>query len=583
MHRFVLATLGVLLAGAWLLVGAEPVSHSVPNEQRQRQLWFGDALSAYAVAGCLPAVPSSSLTFAAFACEGYVQDTTTRELLYVTQPAHTLGPLSNSAGTYWLALHRDTTTAVGGWTRIAQTHYLWQANASMPLAPTGAMLFASVTVAGNVITAVADRRRPASYVKAGVYDVTDPLYGAVGDDSTDDTPAFAGAIAAGTGRRIFIPTPRVAYKVGQQLTIPANTQLVGTGKYAAKLHHAFHGDMMVLHDGVMLEGLYLEGDGDTYTGGALRLQDTDGRQIIEHVKIVNFQGPIMDIALAAGSQMSVHDIEMSRWDIATHAQAATGSELYAVVISSTQQLAAVPRKFSSIESNGSPAFNFGGANGVFVSNGFVGDLRFEPESRGVHIVNIRWANQNTAHLQGHNNTITGSGIAPQLVVDSGSDDWGIDCSNSLNIPVIVDNSGITTNRLCHPLVLFTSQVTWSATAGPAPTLGNGDLRAIYSQNGTKIHLVYEITFGSTSTYGDSGAWYFNAPFAYIGLTGYPQVQVGMGYARQAAGNVQTLLPHIISGTNQVYLNLVGGGQANYNSPWAWGAGDIVRFTLDYDR
>src|SRR5215510_7463842 len=93
-------------------------THSTPDPSAEQRAWFGDALAPYVVSGCLPSVPSSSLTLAAFACQGYVHDTS-GELIYVDQPAHAVGPLSGGDGTYWLALHRDFSSAVSGWTRQA--------------------------------------------------------------------------------------------------------------------------------------------------------------------------------------------------------------------------------------------------------------------------------------------------------------------------------------------------------------------------------------------------------------------------------------------------------------------------------
>ena len=105
--------------------------------------------------GCLPAT-SGSTTLAAFACNAYVLSNS--QLLYVTQAATAVGPLSSGDGTYWLAIHKDTSTAVGGWTRQTGSHYLWQKNAIEPASPTGGLVFQEVTVAGGAITAVIDKR-----------------------------------------------------------------------------------------------------------------------------------------------------------------------------------------------------------------------------------------------------------------------------------------------------------------------------------------------------------------------------------------------------------------------------------------
>lgn len=550
-------------------------THSTGNPQNELGFWFGDAMSPFLVSGCSPTVPSSSLVFGAFACAGYVEDSSGK-MLYVTQPAVSL-TLANTNGNHWLALSQDTSSVVASWTRRAGSHYLFRQTASQPADPTGGLVFAKVTVAGGVITAVqvVANTNPVKFPQG----VNVRAFGAVGDCSTDDATAFTNAMAAST--RVYVPTPTTCYKIASALTIPANTWLVGDNKYTTKIQKAFNGDLFTLGDGAGLLSLYLEGDGDTFSGKALVLAGTNGRQVVEHAKIINFQGAIFDIATAAGSQMSVIDINMIRWNIATHAQAATGSGLYAVVISPTQQLSAVPRKFLHVESNGGPTFDFGGSNGTFVSDAFLGDLLYNAESRGVHLANCRWANQAAATLDGHNNTITGCGIAPALTIASGSDDWWI-MDNSLNLPPITDNSGVYNNFIQYPTVIYTP--TWTATTGTAPAIGNGTLRGQYSRSGQQITLTIELIWGTTTTGGNAGAWNFSTPLGYSSHgTGTPQVQVGSGYALDdSSGTIAVVAPSLTVSTSVIVVNAVG-GQLNFAQPWTWATSDILRFTITYDH
>ena len=129
-------------------------THGLPNEAYERGAWFGDALHAYAVSGCAPTVPSSSLAFGAFACKAYARGSV-GELVYIDQAAATV-TLANTNGVHWVAACRDTSTAIAGWTRRAGSHYVFQQAASQPTEPAGCLTFAKVTVAGSVITAVED-------------------------------------------------------------------------------------------------------------------------------------------------------------------------------------------------------------------------------------------------------------------------------------------------------------------------------------------------------------------------------------------------------------------------------------------
>jgi hypothetical protein len=126
-------------------------THTQPDVMAELMAREGDLLPPV-ILSTNPVVPASSMTLAPFTTLGYVKGAAGTLLSYVEQPAASV-TLSGSNGTYWLALHRDLTTPVASWTRRAGSHYLWQFAGAQPADPDGALVFASVTVAG-VITAV---------------------------------------------------------------------------------------------------------------------------------------------------------------------------------------------------------------------------------------------------------------------------------------------------------------------------------------------------------------------------------------------------------------------------------------------
>jgi len=139
-----------------ILMACGPVwganTHSVSSEAGERELWWGEQSGMHTVAGCTPAVPTTSLVIAAFACQGYVITTTAREKKFVTQAAAAI-TIADTPVT-WVALHKDTFTSVPGWTRVALTHYLTQASLTDPGNPTDALTFARVAVAASIISAI---------------------------------------------------------------------------------------------------------------------------------------------------------------------------------------------------------------------------------------------------------------------------------------------------------------------------------------------------------------------------------------------------------------------------------------------
>ncbi len=181
---------------------------SLGSEER-----FSTHLAGYVISGCLPAT-SATTTTAAFACESVSKDgrQSTQAAAAVT--------FSGGDGTYWLAAHKDTTSAVTSWTRESGTHYLWRIASSQPTTPAGAVLLAKVTVSGAAVTAVyplGGRNGPLPLsVVHGAYSVRE--FGILGD-GTDVTLALRQAIAtvpAGGGTLVF---PIGTYVVSSTLSL----------------------------------------------------------------------------------------------------------------------------------------------------------------------------------------------------------------------------------------------------------------------------------------------------------------------------------------------------------------------------
>jgi hypothetical protein len=113
---------------------------------------FLGTFAGYVESGCLHGT-SGTRTTAAFSCTAVSNWSIyfTQTSAAVTYPA--------TAGVYWLIAYQDTTTAIAGWTRQTGTRYLYQASATQPGLPTGAIWLARVTNSGSALTAVHDMRR----------------------------------------------------------------------------------------------------------------------------------------------------------------------------------------------------------------------------------------------------------------------------------------------------------------------------------------------------------------------------------------------------------------------------------------
>ena len=299
-----LALLVVVLGSCWLAWG-DSATHGLPDQTRQRQVWHGDSVGGgFVASGCLPSVPGG-LIFGAFACEAYVKDTTTDELLYVSQGAATV-TLAAVDGTHWLGVCRDTHSTVTGWTRRDGTHYVHRQTGSEVATPSGCEVIGKVTVAGSVVTVVEDRRRPASYARTGLYDPKDPLYGALGDGTTNDTVALTAWLAAipafqagflPTG--VFLTDPLTITRDGVRLvgrhpfSNSNGSILKARGNQTHVLKWQSTTDTRAgsaLAVGTGMDKITIDGGGNTISTGCLILSNSGRHGNFHQVYVVNCKG-----------------------------------------------------------------------------------------------------------------------------------------------------------------------------------------------------------------------------------------------------------------------------------------------------
>jgi len=389
-------------------------------------------------------------------------------------------------------------------------------------------------------------------------------FGALGDGTTDDTAAFLAAIA--TGAPVWVPNPSTAYRITAKLTLGIGQRMTGASKYLTKLLHDFNGDFIELLEKSSLDNLYLEGQGATTTGKGLLFTGTNGNQSVHNCKIINFDGACLDFEYLAGSRLSCINCEIHRYN------SATTSDRFAIVIAATVSVAATPRKFVNLEMEGSCSFDFGGCNGIFVTNSFLGDLKFTTDSRDVQICTSRIANDVALNLDGHNSSLTGCDVSPQLTLVSGVTEFAV-VGCSLNTPPVIDNSGNSSNLIYTPEAAYTP--TWTA-SGSAPAIGNGTLTGRYSRQGSSITATINLTLGSTSTLG-TGDWRFGLPVTRVNGD---VVIAGTGVVND--GGTQYTAAAVIGG-NFAYCVLTRDTSGNMGpfAPLSLTTSDTIRITLTY--
>jgi hypothetical protein len=389
-------------------------------------------------------------------------------------------------------------------------------------------------------------------------------FGAVGDGIADDTAAFVAAMDVSTA--VYVPPG--TYKITSTLAVPANTSLIGAGRGTSKLVHAFNGDMMTLGNYANLADLWLDGQGATYTGQGVVINNGTGRQNITSCRITDFAAACLFFQVQGGTQCSVFDL------IASQTNGATGTGNFAIVIQDTGSVesGAYPRKFSHIETNGFCSFSFGSSNNTYISNSFLADLFYSLNSRATLISNCRLANQSALTIQGNNHTIISSAITPQITIQTTSDNIALQGNSYNNLPII-DNANNTRNLLDAWRQAYTPALT---SGGTAPSLGNGTITGSFSRSGSTTSIVGELTIGSTTTLG-TGILSISLPAAMKNDINFAGGTVYMNIG----GTIYEGFLQIPVGSSVANLLRDTSGSVTATSPGTFGTGDFIRWSATY--
>lgn len=419
------------------------------------------------------------------------------------------------------------------------------------------------SAAGAVATTLQARGRKVIYASD---------FGVTGD-GTDEAAKMRSAIAAASGKALYLPNPTGTFILCNSSlgTIPAKTRIYGESKRGTVIRAGFgSGTLMTLADGVELENLALDGNSQTCKG--VEILGTAGNQSMNEVRIINFANDCIYFEKNAGGGFNAVGLEAFRSD------GASGSGNYAIRIEDASG-GLGPKHFFGLETGGNCAFSFGGANNVFVVASTIADCLFSVNNQSVHIVGCRMANATTVTLLGSSVSIIGGNVNPQIILGSGVQSCFIAPAAANN--GIVDNSGVATNQVFDGVTqVYTPTLT---TSGGSVTIGNGDISGSYCRTGTQVAGNINFTVGSTTVFnGGGGTLRFSIPYTPISISLQRQVQAEIIDATTPAA------PYMTGGLVQqsvAYLTLIRDttGLVTSASPIAVPAsGDTYRLSFLYN-
>lgn len=88
-------------------------------------------------------------------------------------------------------------------------------------------------------------------------------FGAVGNGSADDTPAFAAAVSAASssGRAVYVPGTTTYYRLIDEVTVPDGVSIVGDGWFSRIRQETAQKNALVVGNNCAFDGLRISGDG----------------------------------------------------------------------------------------------------------------------------------------------------------------------------------------------------------------------------------------------------------------------------------------------------------------------------------
>lgn len=443
----------------------------------------------------------------------------------------------------------------------------------------------------------------------GIVNVKD--YGAVGDGTTDDSPAFTAALAI--GKDVLVPSGD--FRV-QNLVIPDGQTLFGHGN-SSILRKRANGPIVSLGERSHLRSLSLYGEGAFYTGPGVLVPSTGeyhGGQRISNCWIIGSATyPVEYAAEYAGFMSTIVQCELAphvpetyacvKWGVETalnhHGdRAIIGCGCQGFIVDArgsnagyvAQCFSGAPPGYSGplcaviTDANTKTLTvtgcrlvgpqNFEGINGTWTGN-----IISLPATIGAGASNLTITGNVIAGgltvVAGavKQCTITGNSINGDLVIGSGTVQSRF-ANNFVATGVVTDNSGsvgVWANEVDIPRTSYTP--TWTAASGTPNAGTGGSLTGFYSRSGRRVTVELGLVFGTSPTLG-TGDWTFGVPISssYHGI--------GPVHIFDAGTRNYTGVAHIESGqaTFKIYeQNTVGAA-----NPHAWAVNDYMNVTLAYD-
>lgn len=142
---------------------------------------------------------------------------------------------------------------------------------------------------------------------------------------------------------------------------------------------------------------------------------------------------------------------------------------------------------------------------------------------------------------------------------------------------VLSGQRLTPARLNTAWTSYTPTI--AATTG-SPTIGNGTMSAKWCRVGKMIKVQVDLVFGSTTSFGASGAVTMSLPVAANSIT---PAHAGSGFIIDASASARRMMAvEMATTTTCIFVVDNNGGIATFAVPWTWTTSDVFRFEACYE-
>lgn len=387
--------------------------------------------------------------------------------------------------------------------------------------------------------------------------------------TTDLATSLTNALAS--NQAVFLP--EATTRINSTVSVPDDKRIFGNGRGSILMKGA-NGAMLSLGKNAKIQDIYINGNGDNFTGVGVTIPYTaefEGYQEIDGCTI--FDTESYCVQYVSGAKAAGFASKISRTDMRVR-----GDTVPCVLWGADSTNSHGNRTIMNCAAGSGPLVDVNTAdNGTIIGN-LMGDNGADPgllmgaTCAKIMIIGNRIGATTTLLLSGQSCVFEGNVCGSGVTLTA---DWiGSQYGDNVISGTFTDSSGGQSNAADTGPITYTP--TWTG-GGGNPAIGNGTITGVYSRKGRHVVLEFEITMGTTTTYG-TGEWRVSVPSGL--LSAQPAWGMALLYDSSATPVIGTVYVAANTAYGIFYMQGVA-GNVSPTAPFTWASGDFLRAQVTY--